>query len=216
MEICREKLKEVVSQVKEFLTTEVVRELHSEVAVHSPPEQIVVQAPAQIKVETITESQRQVEIQDRIVERLVEKIVLMPQIVEVVRNIHHISEVGRLGVAIGVDSTEQTEKFQGISTELRKGLAELLATFRTNVGRQPDLRALITIIEKHLKLVDEWVRFPKLVEVPHEIIKEVEKERVVLVPTADKDKEAALSYILEKLVNELRRVRDSHKITLTL
>ena len=173
VEICREKLKEVVSQVKEFLTTEVVRELHSEVAVHSPPEQIVVRAPAQIKVETITESQRQVEIQDRIVERLVEKIVLMPQIVEVVRNIHHISEVGRLGVAIGVDSTEQTEKFQGISTELRKGLAELLATFRTNVGRQPDLRALITIIEKHLKLVDEWVRFPKLVEVPHEVIKEV-------------------------------------------
>lgn len=156
------------------------------------------------------------EVQDRIVERLVEKIVLMPQIVEVVRNIHHISEVGRLGVAIGVDATEQTEKFQGISVELRKGLAELLATFRTNVGRQPDLRALITIIEKHLKIVDEWVKFPKLVEVPHEIIKEVEKERVVLVPTADKDKEAALSYILEKLVNELRRVRDSHKITLTL
>lgn len=154
--------------------------------------------------------------QDRIVERLVEKIVLMPQIVEVVKNIHHVSEVGRLGVTIGVDSAEQTEKFQSISVELRKGLAELLATFRSNVGRQPDLKALITIIEKHLRLVDEWVKFPKLVEVPHEVIREVEKERVVLVPTADKDKEAALSYILEKLVNELRRVRDSHKITLTL
>lgn len=44
------------------------------------------------------------EVQDRIVERLVEKIVLMPQIVEVVKNIHHVSEVGTLGVAIGVDS----------------------------------------------------------------------------------------------------------------
>lgn len=42
VEISREKLKEVVSQVKEFLTTEVVKELHTEVAVRSPPEQIMV------------------------------------------------------------------------------------------------------------------------------------------------------------------------------
>jgi hypothetical protein len=52
--------------------------------------------------------------------------------------------------------------------------------------------------------------------VPKEVTKEVEKERIVLVPTPDKEKEATLSFILEKLINELRRIRDSHKIALGL
>jgi hypothetical protein len=33
------------------------------------------------------------------------------------------------------------------------------------VGRQPDLKNLIAIIEKHLKFIDNWIAFPKLVQV---------------------------------------------------
>jgi hypothetical protein len=93
----------------------------------------------------------------------VEKIVLLPQIVEVVKNIHHISEVNTLGVAVDVDINVQTEKYLGVTVELRKGLLELLSTFRANAGRQPDLKNLIVIIEKYLKYIDEWIQFPKLV-----------------------------------------------------
>jgi hypothetical protein len=80
-------------------------------------------------------------------------------------------------------------------------LLELLKNFRSNVGRQPDLKNLIVIIEKYLKFIDDWIAFPKLIEIPKEIIREVEIEKIVLVPTQDKEKEATLSYILEKLLN---------------
>jgi hypothetical protein len=79
-------------------------------------------------------------------------------------------------------------------------LLDLLSTFRANVGRQPDLKNLIAIIEKYIKYVDDWIAFPKLIEVEKEVIKEVDKERIVLVPTPDKEREASLSFLLEKLI----------------
>jgi hypothetical protein len=36
--------------------------------------------------------------------------------------------------------------------------------------------------------------------VEKEVIKEVDKERIVLVPTPDKEREASLSFLLEKLI----------------
>ena len=112
----------------------------------------------------MTES-KSTEVVDRSYEKLIEKIVLMPQIVEIVKNIHHISEVNQLGVAVDVVINVHAEKFIGVSTELRKGLIELLSIFRSNAGRQPDLKNLIVIIEKYMKYIDEWIKFPKLVEV---------------------------------------------------
>lgn len=104
---------------------------------------------------------------------MVEKIVMLPQIVEIIKNIHHISEVNQLGVAVDVDLNVQVEKFAGVSTELRKGLSELLSIFRTNERRQPELKNLISVIEKHMKLVDEWISFPKLVEIEKRVEVEV-------------------------------------------
>lgn len=111
------------------------------------------------------------EIADKVSEKLIEKIVLLPQLVELVKNIHHISEVNQLGVAVDVDVNVHTEKFIGVSSELKKGLVELLSTFKANVGRQPDLKALISIIEKYLKVVDTWISFPKLIEIEKEVEK---------------------------------------------
>ena len=58
---------------------------------------------------------------------------------------------------------------------MRKGLADLLASFKLNVGRQPDLKNLIIVIEKYLKYIDDWIAFPKLVEIQREVIRDVEK-----------------------------------------
>ncbi len=91
-------------------------------------------------------------------------------------------------MAVDVDYNVQTEKYLGVTTELRKGLLELLNSFKANVNRQPDLKNLISIIEKYLLFIDDWIAFPKLIEIPKEVIKEVSKEKVVLVPTNDKEK----------------------------
>lgn len=88
---------------------------------------------------------------------------MLPQIVEVVRNIHHITEVNSLGIAVDVDINIHTERYLGVTNELRKALFELLTTFKSNVGRQPDLKNLIIVIEKYLKYIDDWISFPKLV-----------------------------------------------------
>lgn len=175
-----------------------------------------VPVPGKTVVQELHESSKQVDTQDRVLERVVEKIVLMPQIVEVVKNIHHIAEVNSLGVAVDVDVNVHTENYLGVTTELRQSLRELLASFRSNVGRQPDLKNLISIIEKYLVFVEDWIKFPKLIEVPKEVIKEVEKEKVVVLPTDNKQKLASMSYVIDKLVNELRRIRESHKISLSL
>lgn len=115
VEISREKLKEVINEVKAYITNEVVKEIHSEVEVRSPPEYQIVNVPAETIIQTNTNTERQVEVQEKIIERLVEKIVLLPQIVEVVKNIHHISEVNSLGTAVDVDINIQTEKYLGVT-----------------------------------------------------------------------------------------------------
>ena len=82
---------------------------------------------------------------------------MLPQIVEIIKNIHHVSEVNQLGIAVDVDINVQVEKFAGVSVELKKGLVELLTVFRSNAGRQPDLKNLIVIIEKYMKFIDSWI-----------------------------------------------------------
>ena len=64
-------------------------------------------------------------------------------------------------------------------------MIDLLEKFKQNVYRQPDLKSTIQIIENHLKTVERWINFPKVVEVEKIVEKLVEKEKVVLVPTSD-------------------------------
>ncbi len=113
---------------------------------------------------------------------------MLPQIVEVVKHIHDITEVETTGVAHNIDIETHTKAYSGMSVELRRGLADLLAKFKLNAHRQPDLRELITLLEKYIALIDEWIRFPKIVEIEKEVEKIVERDRPVLIPTADKEK----------------------------
>lgn len=64
-----------------------------------------------------------------------------------------------------------SQQYLGVSTELRTGLLDLLASFRINANRQPELKNQIAMIEKYIKLIDGWIAFPKLVEVPREVIR---------------------------------------------
>ena len=184
--------------------------------VRSPVEYKEVEIPGKTVVQELRETSHAVDTQDRVMERVVEKIVMMPQIVEVVKNIHHISEVNSLGMAVDVDVNVHTEQYLGVTTELRNSLKELLTVFKSNVGRQPDLKHLIALIEKYLVFIEDWIKFPKLIEVPKDVVREVEKEKVVLVPTDNKEKLTTLSFVVDKLLTELKRIKESHKISLNL
>ena len=76
-------------------------------------------------------------------------------------------------MAIDVDVNVHTENYLGVTTELRQSLRDLLTSFKSNVGRQPELKNQISIIEKYLVFIEDWIKFPKLIEVPKEVIKEV-------------------------------------------
>jgi len=39
----------------------------------------------------------------------------------------------------------------------------MLIKFRESVHRQPDLKNIITIIEKHMRKIDDWIKFPKII-----------------------------------------------------
>ena len=62
-------------------------------------------------------------------------------------------------------------------------------------------------MEKYLVILDKWIKFPKIIEVPKEIEVTVERNRPVLIPTKDSDKEMALMSIIEQLILGIRKFR---------
>jgi len=71
---------------------------------------------------------------------------MLPQIVEVVKHLHSITEVQSPGVAVNVSIEEHTKEFTSVSTELHTSLVDLLEKFKQNAYRQPDLKSIIPII----------------------------------------------------------------------
>ena len=132
---------------------------------------------------------------------------MLPQIVEVVKTIHEISEVQSLGVARDIEVEVHTKEYVGLTKDLKGEIASLLASFKAKVRSQPDLKILIENMEKYLIILDKWIKFPKIIEVPKEVEVTVEKDRPVLIPTRDSDKEIALMSIIEQLILGIRKFR---------
>jgi len=69
------------------------------------------------------------------VEKIVERVILLPQILEVLKNVHHISEdvtLTGLGVALGVNIEVHTQDYVKLCESLRDALESLLASLRTS------------------------------------------------------------------------------------
>ena len=121
--------------------------------------------PGETKLIETNSTSVQIQPSTNYIEKVVERIVMLPQIVEVVKHIHSISEVQSPGLAVNVSIKEHTKEFSSVSTELHTSLLNLLEKFKQNAYRQPDLKNTIPIIENHLKMVEKWINFPKIVEV---------------------------------------------------
>ena len=163
-----------------------------------------------VPVEIIAHEQKLVEV-PFILEKIVEKIVVMPQIVEVLKYVHEVVEEETLGVAVGVDVQTHEQKYKLLVKDIKVQLDLLLTDLRKLRSSNPNLQGQVTVIEKFLAELEQFILFPRIVEVPKivEKIVEVEKDRIVSLPKDDRSlkMELSLSLLVEKLILELKRIK---------
>jgi len=96
----------------------------------------------------------------------------MPQIVEVLKYVHEITEKEELGVAVGVDIATHEQKLKILTKDIKVNFDILLAELRKLRTSNPNLRIQIEIIEKFLVQLEDFILYPKIVQVPREKIVE--------------------------------------------
>ena len=134
---------------------------------------------------------------------------VLPQVVEILKNVHQIAETVPAGVQIPSDVAAHEAQYRLLSSNLRKSLDQVVGEMRRLKTQQPNLKQSIEVIERMLVDLDRAVNFSRVVAVPQEIIVKEEVSRPVLVHD-DKinfTHTLALSVLTEKLVQELRRLR---------
>lgn len=99
-----------------------------------------------------------------------EKIVVMPQIVEVLKYVHEVTEKEELGVAVGLDVATYEQRLKILSKDIKVNFDLLLLELRKLIKTNPALAMLIGIIEKFLAQFEEYILYPKIFQVPKEKI----------------------------------------------
>ena len=77
----------------------------------------------------LSTSERIVEV-PYLLEKIVEKIVIMPQVVEVLKYVHEIVEEESLGVAVGADVSVQEAKYKELYANIRVYFEQVLVELR--------------------------------------------------------------------------------------
>ena len=145
----------------------------------------------------------------------------MPQIVEILKYVHEVTEQETLGVAVGVDVQTHEQRYKLLVKDVKVGLDGLLLEIRKLKVSNPNLKIQIEMIESFLLQLDQFILFPRIVEVPKIVEKrvEVEKDRIVSFPKDDRSQkmELSLSLLVEKLILELKRIkRENPNVNLDL
>ena len=92
----------------------------------------------------------------------------MPQIVEVLKYVHEVTEKEELGVAVGLDVATYEQRLKIISKDIKVNFDLLLAELRKLKQANPGLRIQIELIEKFLAQFEEFILYPKIFQVPKE------------------------------------------------
>ena len=128
----------------------------------------------------------------------------MPQIVEVLKYVHEVVQEETLGVAVGIDVHTHEQKYKLLVKDIKIQLDGLLVEIRRLKMSNPGLKVQIELIETFLAQLDQFILFPRIVEVPKivEKIVEVEKDRIITLPKDDRSlkMELSLSLLVEKLI----------------
>ena len=208
---------ETVKEVERVVERTVIMEKFKEVVRninHIEKVLQIVDRYEQTPVPIISHEERFVEV-PYILEKIVEKIVIMPQIVEVLKYVHEVVEEETLGVAVGVEVASHEQKYKFLTANLKTNIGAMLAEIRKMRNTNPALGAQIEIIERFLAELEQFILFPRIVQVPKEVIVEkiVERERIVQLPTQDERSikmELTLSMLVEKLILELKKIKKTN------
>ena len=111
-----------------------------------------------------------------VLEKIAEKIIMMPQIVEVLKYVHEIIDDGMVN-AVSEISSESIE-YKKLGEGLEKELSVFLEEIRKY--RQPGLSTRVDVIERYLTEFRKFIKHPRLYEKIVE--RAVEKDRKVVVP----------------------------------
>jgi hypothetical protein len=76
----------------------------------------------------------------------VEKIVVMPQIVEVLKYVHEVTESDQLGVAVGQDVATHEQRLKLLTRDIKGNFDILLAEMRKLKQSSPNLKSQIELI----------------------------------------------------------------------
>lgn len=74
----------------------------------------------------------------------------MPQIVEVLKYVHEITEKEELGVAVGVDVATHEQRLKILSKDIKVNFDLLIVELRKLIKSNPNLRMQIELIERFL------------------------------------------------------------------
>lgn len=138
------------------------------------------------------------------IERVVEKIILIPQIVEVEKKCYMIEEINNL-IAKEIDLEVHTADYRQRIDTLKASLDITIQEIGKNRGSNTnDLKAQLQSFRQILFSVD---KMPKIVEKVKEVFVEVEKDRPVLIPVFNSEQETALLLIIKDLVSALSKLK---------
>jgi hypothetical protein len=144
----------------------------------------------------------------------------MPQIVEVLKYIHEVCESEDAGVAVDVEVGAHEARYKELSKNIERHLDEVLKELRYLKTDQKS-RAKIETIEKFLDELRKFILTPRIVKVVQEKLVEskIEVDKIVRYPTQDEESlrmELSLSVLVEKLIAELKRVKQKTGVNLEL
>lgn len=110
---------------------------------------------------------------------------MMPQVVEVLKYVHEIFEDDGLGVPLTADIQVAEVRYRELYGNTKKQLEILLIELRKLMTTNPNLRAIIEIIERFLLEFDRLASAQRVVAVDREKIVEKEVGRAVAVPVTN-------------------------------
>jgi hypothetical protein len=118
-------------------------------------------------------------------EKLVERIVIMPQVVEVLKYVHEIAEQSSVLAILPAEQAQLEGQLRELSTKVTKEGEQLLTELRKLRTSQPGLHTIVTQIESYLVGLGRLTSSQRIITVPTDRVVEKVVNYPVVVPTQD-------------------------------
>ena len=147
-------------------------------------------------------------------EKVVERIVLMPQVHQVTQHVFDIQEHEHPGVAVDVDISEHQAQYSKLRKNFKKDSDALVNELRSMKKSHPELTEKLQAIEKYVNEFDKIDAFPKIVQTTKDKVVNRDVKVPVLLsnkPTESIKNEAFYLVLIEKLSKELKNAQEKAK-----